>query len=59
MYVVLVVFLVLSVGFGMGMMLGVGFVGFWIWKNGIVGMVVGVFIVVLVIGGCSWWLIGL
>jgi phosphatidylinositol glycan class C protein len=59
MHVALAVFLVSSAGFGMGMMLGAGPVGPWTWKNGTVGMVVGVLIAALATGGCSWWLIGL
>lgn len=59
MHVASAIVLVLSAGFGVGMMLGEGETGEWTWKSGIVGMVVGMLIAALATGGCSWWLIGL
>ncbi|KAK0387842.1 hypothetical protein NLU13_4087 [Sarocladium strictum] len=59
MHVALAVALVLGAGFGMGMTLGEGPSHRWTWTNGIVGMVVNVFIAAIATGGCSWWLIGL
>lgn len=54
------ILLVLGAGLGVGLILSdAGPAGGWSWKSGLVGMLVGSLIAVLVMGGCSWWLIGL
>lgn len=59
-HVALTVLLVLGAGAGVGMILGQeDESGWWPWKRGLVGMVVGCLIAALAMGGCSWWLIGL
>ncbi|KAJ6443870.1 phosphatidylinositol N-acetylglucosaminyltransferase [Purpureocillium lavendulum] len=62
-HVVQTALLVVGAGVGVGMVVsdprrGAGAAG-WPWKNGTVGMVVGVVVAALATGGCSWWLIGL
>ncbi|KJZ75887.1 hypothetical protein HIM_04711 [Hirsutella minnesotensis 3608] len=57
--VALSVLLVLGSGLGVGIVLGDAQADRWPWKNGIVGMVVGMMLAALAAGGCSWWLIGL
>ncbi|GJN67599.1 phosphatidylinositol N-acetylglucosaminyltransferase [Purpureocillium lilacinum] len=59
-HVVQTVLLVLGAGLGVGMVVSdPRRDGGWPWKNGTVGMVVGVVVAALATGGCSWWLIGL
>jgi phosphatidylinositol N-acetylglucosaminyltransferase subunit C len=59
-HVVLSVLLVLGAGGGVGMVIGdAGPGNHWPWKSGLVGMVAGVIITTIIMGGCSWWLIGL
>jgi phosphatidylinositol N-acetylglucosaminyltransferase subunit C len=58
-HVGLTVLLVLGAGGGVGMILGDAKGDGWPWKSGLVGMAVGVLIIAVAMGGCSWWLIGL
>lgn len=58
-HALLTTLLVLGAGLGAGIVLGDAKADRWPWKNGAVGMVVGLFLAALAAGGCSWWLIGL
>lgn len=52
-HIVLTVILVASAGAGVGIILRGG------WTSAILGILVGSLVTALVMGGCSWWLIGL
>lgn len=58
-HALLTALLVLGAGLGVGIVLGDAQADRWPWKSGMVGMVVGVLLMALAAGGCSWWLIGL
>lgn len=52
-HIILTVILVASAGAGVGIILRGG------WTSAILGILVGSLVTALVMGGCSWWLIGL
>ncbi|KAH8748382.1 phosphatidylinositol N-acetylglucosaminyltransferase-domain-containing protein [Hyaloscypha finlandica] len=62
-HVTLTSLLVAGAGGGVGLILGHGGDGNgyfdWPWKSGLLGAIIGVLVTGLVMGGCSWWLIGL
>jgi phosphatidylinositol glycan class C protein len=62
-HVTLTSLLVAGAGGGVGLILGHGGDGNgyfdWPWKSGLLGGIIGVLVTGLVMGGCSWWLIGL
>ncbi|KAK2625421.1 hypothetical protein QTJ16_004733 [Diplocarpon rosae] len=62
-HIALTTLLVVGAGGGVGLILGRGGDGEGIWdfpwKSGLIGLFIGVFATGLVMGACSWWLIGL